>query len=357
MFIKFKSIKVTLLVILLNLQLVSCFAQKCRVCWTIEDPGLIRAFWTEDGKHIGYISNDELVMMNLNGKKIWSYSLCNDSAVTNHLKILTSDGMISKLAIKKDIKIWEKKLSSKDLAIIESIDGFFATSPIPMFNHLKVFSDSGEMIWDYQGNFFNPFILLPGGKGAIGMDFNNNKPGIDIQLVRASKDINTIVNLTDPYFIEGPQPLVATNKTTKHTMIAVGTTPWWSIINNSGELILKGKQLPISKVRFVSSCGSGFALANKIENKVAVVSEKGKLLWTKIFKDQIQAITGNASFLAISIGNLGFPGKVILFNKDGNEVEVIDVELTLNNIEIADYEPLIIGTLDLSHVQLIDFTK
>lgn len=324
--------------------------------WTI-NKNVEKAFWVQDGSLVGILGNDFSVF-DLKGKMVWKTGINNGSRITEKLKLITPDGLLVALSPKNGEKKWEKKFTGEKFNICEGIDGIYVIfSESSDSTQINVFSESRKPLWQKSLKSFYPVVVLPEGNFVVGMRWNSTNYGIEIQIVGGAKEPQTLVSLNDPAFMESPVPVVAINKLTKQTLIAVETAPWWTVISHTGEVLVNKNKLPLEKTDLVTSCGLGFALASSVGSKVISISEQGKVLWSQKYDRYINGISGNTTHIIVSIGNIGYPGKIFLYSKDGKQKGTIDIPISLNQVRLAGISQMVIGVMPVSKTYLFDFNR
>lgn len=353
--------KITLIILLCYCILfVPCKANSPIIKWSIETKGVYDLFWTNE-KNIGIRVSGEFLLVDSNGKTLWKKDLDKGSLLSNKLRLLLYNYNRLVALSNEGQVIWEKQLNDKLINAREGYDGTIAVVTGSFESgKLKVFSNSGEIIWEKVVSKFAPIAVLPKGKAVIGMCWtkdSSNYTVIKIQIEKPTEESEIITTIKNAAFIESPNPEVSFNSITKQTLIVSESTPWWSIISDSGKILLNENKMPMFRPDLVTVCDKNFVIASSIGNKVSMVSDQGSVVWNKEFENDISSISGNESFLAISIGSIGSKGKVFVFTKDGKLMGSVDLPISSNNIKIAEQIPLVAVTQGRSKVMLIDFSK
>lgn len=333
----------------------SCAAQIVEIN-SFKDNDVIRSFWIEDGKTIAVLGGRKVKAYSKEGNLLWQLNVEHFN-ITSTLKAILPDNTLVALSNNDGSYIWNKKLKGENLSILNGVDGkFMVYSVSDDLIEINIFSEAGETLWEYSGKFFIPLAILPEGKLILGMSFNKVEEKVEIIMIEQSKGTRIIASLKDySLFSLGNTPLIETNKFSKKTIITISSAPWWAIISESGEIIVSGEKIPFSKTNLITSCGTGFAIANTFEKKLALISEKGEMLWTKDLKRTIQSISGNNSKLAVSTGNLGYPGEILIYDKTGKLEKSIEVSSSISGIQIAEMSSNLLGIQKYARIFYISF--
>ncbi len=339
-----------------------CSAQQPQIKWSIDNTKALKVFWINEDL-IGILTVDKFLVVNIGGKIVWELNenqSWNITQMHTGLKLLLPDGTLKVFTPNDGSLALEKKFTGQNLRYEESVDGAFAvTSQKDNSSELKVFSKSGELLWQILTKPFNLYSVLPKGKAVIGITYNKTNQTAEIKIIN-SKEQKLIKSIKDVNFFSGESGLDSVyNSFNKYTLLAVSTTPWWGIISNSGDILLEKNQMPILRTDLFDYCGLNFVFASSVQGgKVSLISDKGKSVWTsKNFDRPINSISGNDSYFAVSIGNSGYPGKVLLYTKEGKLVGSIDVPYSLSGIQISKSKPLVVGISQYIGIKLFDFTK
>ena len=347
------NIYVAFFTILFSVTNICCARIKSNV---IHDGFVYKAFWSQEGNLIG-ILGDGLTVVDLNGNIKWTKELPKRFFLTNNFKLLI-DNRLSILSPNDGIEVSVKELNGIPNGLFEEVSGKFSILERDSgINEINVFSNCGEFMWQERIHDFYPVTLLPNGQGILGFAFGQVANEMLIQVIEKSKEPRTIVSLIDPFLIESPHLIVVTNIVTNESLITTENNSWWATIGVDGKIIYESDQKPVSRADLIAPFGSGFVFAYSFGNEFVFVSNKGNIIWDNKAEGLIKGIDGNASNLAVSIGNMGSPGKIKLYNLEGGLKGTVDTMLTIRDIRISPKSPLIVGIQPVSKVYLFDFSS
>lgn len=361
--LKALNISVTIAVVfLMDLICFSGAVLASEIKWFINSD-VIGTFWVSEDKLIGISQAGKFTVVDTKGQVIWQMEVDKKQGyLTKHLRRISPDGRLSALSPDDGTKVWEKDLASQNIFTAEGNDGTIAAvfaNENEAGAEVNVFSKDGNLLWRQAGLdlTFNPIGVLPAGKAVIGVVTNEARQEEEIRIIEPLGKQRTIASLKDPYLLSAESwPVVITNETTKQTLVVVPTTPWWAIISSTGEVVANEMHSPV-KNPIVASLGSGFVFGAEGGNRVALLSEKGKVMWLKDMDAPVWGLTGNSAHLVIMTGRPGTKGKISLYNPEGKIEDYIFVTTTPTQIQIAKTVPLVVGYLDYSKVFLYDFSK